>query len=485
VPVGAASKHGAENARLAPVALWSRSDLARRLSSVAILLIPVVLVGLSFWPGHMSADTLTEIEQVDRADFTNQHAPLLLALWSPLWDLGVGPGWVLAGQIVTFVVGVYLLLRTTFGRVSAATIALVISLSPPVFGMLGTLGRDTWFTALLLVTFGLTVRAAQRPWPQRGAYLAFALAGAWLSLATRQNAAAAVVLACIVMAALVLERRRERRDGGVSSSPVRRLIVATAVGVALTFALVGTQFAGSAVIGVHNSHPEYPLYLYDVAAISARERENLFPREVLPQRGIRVIDANYHIDSMLAWGYLPNSPFKVPLSEPAGRALADSWREAVLDHPLAYLDARVDLWLRQISVTRDAMWIYHPVIDPNTRGLVVEFPELNRIANDYEQAFANDNLDGGAVFTVWAYLIVALTTAIVLLRRRRGWALTTVGALAVAALTYQIGLFIGAMGTQYRFELPAVVIGMLGAAILIKLASAALIARRGVQQEAC
>src|SRR4051794_33730396 len=70
-----------------------------------MLLVPVVLVSLSFWPGHMNADTLTQIDQVRNGQYTNQHASLLLRLWAPFWDLGVGPGMVLTGQVIVFVAG--------------------------------------------------------------------------------------------------------------------------------------------------------------------------------------------------------------------------------------------------------------------------------------------------------------------------------------------------------------------------------------------
>ena len=46
--------------------------------------------------------------------------------------------------------------------------------------------------------------------------------------------------------------------------------------------------------------------------------------------------------------------------------------------------------------------------------------------------------------------------------------LPLVGALGLTALTYQSGLFIGTMATQYRFEYPVVVVGMLVTVIGVK-----------------
>jgi len=46
--------------------------------------------------------------------------------------------------------------------------------------------------------------------------------------------------------------------------------------------------------------------------------------------------------------------------------------------------------------------------------------------------------------------------------------LVVVGVVALSALTYQAGLFLGALGTRFRFEYPCVVLGMIAAAVLLR-----------------
>jgi len=101
-------------------------------------------------------------------------------------------------------------------------------------------------------------------------------------------------------------------------------------------------------------------------------------------------------------------------------------------------------------------------------------------ARDYVEAFAAPVLDGGIVHRVWIYLLLALAAAVVLLRRRAPVVLRCVGALGLAALTYQIGLFFLAMGVQYRLENPSVVIGLLCAAVLLRLAASEVQRRRSL-----
>lgn len=450
----------------------SREDAGRLVAATLLLLLPVAGVGLCFWPGHMSADTLAQIDQVRTGDFTNQHAPLLMALWRPFFEAGAGPGWVLTAQLLAFVLGSYLVLRAAFRPLGAAAVVAAVSFLPPVFGMLGYVGRDTWFTALFVLTFGLTVRSTQARWPLRWAWIAAAVAAAWLTLASRQNAAAGVVLALILLAGVLLSRSSERRGAPqrLLTGRWRPLLAATVTGVAMTLALMATQVAGTALLGVRDVDPEQYLYIYDLAALSEHEHQNLFPAAVMPERGMRPVDAFWNVDSMNGYVFGEKPPIGAPLPKHRMADLRAAWLDAIGDDPLAYADERLDLFLRNLAITRAAMWTYHPVIDPNAWGYAVRFPGPNQAAKDYVEAFAGPALDGNWIYSIWAYMLLAAAAAAVLLRRSRPWPLLAVGAFALAVIAYQSGLFVVAMGTQYRFQLPVVVAGLLGAAVLLRLA---------------
>jgi hypothetical protein len=125
-------------------------------------------------------------------------------------------------------------------------------------------------------------------------------------------------------------------------------------------------------------------------------------------------------------------------------------------------------------LTRSARNPYERPLADNG-GFPFRFPALNDAAFDYMQVFGDQQsplepIDGGPVFAVWVYLLVALAGAVVLLRRSRPWPLLTVGAMALSALTHQVGVFFAVMHNAYRFEFPCVVVGMLTAAVLVRLA---------------
>jgi hypothetical protein len=444
---------------------------------VGLLALPVAVVWVGFAPGLMNADTLSQIGEMDFGDFTNRHAPLLMALWKPLYELGVGPSAVLAAQVTAFVVAAFILLRTVFRPLPAAAIVAAISFWPPVFGMLGTLGRDTWFAVLLLLSFAFIVRATQSGWPARGRWLAAALVVLWPTLAARQNAATAVVLACALIAALALPHLANR--GGpwraLVRTPRRSILAAIVAGAALTAALLGTQWAAARAIGVRDVSPEQYLFIYDIAALSDREGENLFPPDVLPDQSMTVIDEHWSVDNMLPFvlGPPPGPPLITPLLPEDVDSLRDGWLDAVRDDPGGYLLARGALLGRQVSVTGPSRNVYYPGIDRgvlNPREYSISFPDTYVVAADYLNLFSDQEQDGGALYTVWAYLLLAGAAALVLMRRGRPLALVAIGVLALTAITLQAGLFFGATGAGYRLEFPAVIAAMLAGAVALRYA---------------
>ena len=428
-----------------------------------ILLLPVVVVSVCFYPGHMSGDSLSQIEQVREGDFTNQHAPLLTGLWSLFWPLGVRPGWVLVAQVATFVAGTYLLLRAFFSRRAAAALAAAIALSPPVFGMLGYLSRDTWFTALLLVTFGLVVRSARTQGRPAVLLLLAATVAAWMAVASRQNAIAAIVVGCMAIAWQALAGRGPWPR-------LRRAAAIAAGGVVLTVSLYGSQVVVTRLMDVENVHPEQYVYIYDLAMMSMEEGRNLFPPDVMARRDFAVIQQYFNIDSVNPFLFTQDPPVPVPLSASQVRSAQRAWKKELLGDPVDYLEGRWRLWLRQVSITRKPDFIYHPTIDDNQQGQRIKFPTLDEAASDYVEAFTDHprSLDGGPLHTVWVYLGISAAAALVLLRRAIRPAQRLTGLLGLSAVTHQAGLFFGAMGTQYRFEFPVVSVGLIAMLALLQ-----------------
>ena len=142
--------------------------------------------------------------------------------------------------------------------------------------------------------------------------------------------------------------------------------------------------------------------------------------------------------------------------------------DQIEDDPLQYLDWRIDAFGRQIGLDAPGVFVYHPGIDPNQRGYEIEFTRANDIVTGYQELFTDSDNDGQVFHRAWTYLLVSIFAAIVLLRRSVAPARRTVGAMALGNLTYQAGLFLGTMGTQWRFEFPVAAVTIVAAAVAIK-----------------
>jgi hypothetical protein len=451
-----------------------RIGLTTHVLPALIVALPIIATALVFWPGHMSADTLDEAFQAKTGNINNFHAGLLVYAWHVVWPLGVGPGWLLFGQLLAFCVGVYLILRAVFSPLWAAIITALVSFAPPVFGELAHVGRDMWFLGFNMMTFGCLVRAVQRPWPRRWWWLGATVVFAWLTLAARQNAASTVFIALIGVVWLVLMHERWHTHAPDRGTRIRRGLLAGVAGCLLTIVLMGTQTGLSDAIGIKNGDPQQKGMVYDIAALSIRENKDLFPPSIVPPSKFAELKAAWNVDSVDTLGGL----YGFPLTGAKYKALQSRWISDVEHHPVSWLGVRNTLFFREIAVTRKSMWIFHPVIDPNSFGYQTKFPKLDHAADTYVKSFANSNLDGGIVFTVWVYLLIAIAGCLVLLRRSRTPVLLVVGGLALSALTIQIGFYLASMGTAYRFEHGPVVIGLMVAAVLVKLAVDRLSARR-------
>ncbi len=454
------SRAAAEALRLGSILSW----VAPR----SPLLLPVLAICVGFWPGNMSADTLSQIDQAARTiPINDQHAPILIWLWRFVWPLGIDPGWIFAAQTIAFALGAYLIARVAFGPLGSSLVTAAVMFSPPVFGSLALIGRDVWFTDFLLLTFGLlavAVRVRDRERAMRWA-LGGAVVCAFFCLAARQNAASSIVVAAVLIAALTLASRLDRKCSFV------RLAAAVGGGVALTLGLLAFQVGFQReVLKVQSVHPEQYLYLYDLAAFSRHENRDAFPHSVYRPRDLQTIETTTSADDITAIAFNSDTETQFPVSADQVADMRESWIDQITGHPLTYLDFRGEAWLRQIGLTRKPMWIYHPFIDPNPRGFETEFTGANRVARGYEDAFANPANEGGIVHRAWIYLLIDAVCAAYLLWRRRTLALAVVGALGVAAWTHQIGLFFGTMGTGFRFEFPAVAIAMLVVAVTVRMA---------------
>ncbi len=427
-----------------------------RLTVAAVIALTAAVIVACFAPGRMNVDTLYQLNEISTGDFTNQHAPVLEAIWKPFYDLGIGPGAVLFAQVLAFLVGGYLVLRVAFRPIPSALAVAAISFFPPVFLMLGTLMRDTWFTALLVLTAGLAIRAVQAEPRHRTAWLVGVAFAVWLTLAARQNAAPALAPICIVLVYLLLAK---------VSPTWKRVATATGAAVLGLGLMIGSLALFVKAIDARDINPEQYLYIYDVGAASIREEENLFPPDVMAQRDFEPIEQAWTVDNVIPLIFGTDALVVPPLAPEAFDSLREAWLDQLSSDPLGYLGSRMELFAHQLSFGAEPVLV---AAEETAFGYAHWFQSANDVANDYLAVFTRADQDffipllfGGVLFTVWVYLLAAIGAAVALVRRGTPAPVLLAGALALSALTLQAGLFFGAMGVAYRFEFSVVAVALL------------------------
>jgi hypothetical protein len=440
----------------------SRLTLREHILPCLVLMIAVTAVVYPFWPGRMNADTLQEIAQAKGGWYTHQYSPILQAIWHPFINAGFGPQWVFTGQVILFVLSSYFLLRLAYQPLGAAIATALITISPVTYGGLALIGRDTWFLALLLASFVAVSRAFASGGRGRSAWIGMTLVLAWFTVAARENAGASTFIPLALVAALILVQRRP----DLLQHRLKLATLAVAIGLAATVAMMASQAVIVRALKPVPLSVTAPLFIYDLAALSRVDSKNYFPASVLHDRSMRTIDALTSVDSMNAMISGPSAPIAWPVVGKVASALQTAWEHQILAEPLAYVAERFRMMLDEVGLTNRSIWIYHPYIDPNNFGYHTTFPGADNIANRYMQLFSDAANNGDFLFSAWAYLLFCAAAAAALLASR-AWPRFVIGALALSALTYQLGLLAALMGSNYRYEAVAVGIAEITAAAVI------------------
>ena len=308
-----------------------RSPMRRALQSGTLAALIVVACALTltyiFIPGYMNADTLIQYSQaIGESDLNNWHAPALVLGWRLLDTLGIGPAGLLAGQVLTFMVGIFLIVRTVMRPVPSAITTVLVTLFPPVLAQLPLLGRDTWMTAGALLGLGAVMTAARSTGRAAALWIAVAALSAFVCLAARQNSFPFVIVLCGAIAAQIVRRGTRRRTlaiGGVAiGSIVLMLVVLQGVSV-----LAGVE---------RSARPQSHLFAYDLTVMYVREHKVLLGPVTFPSQDLSELVASWNPENVVTLITDPadgQPPIRVPspfAPDPkAADAISSEWFDAV------------------------------------------------------------------------------------------------------------------------------------------------------------
>jgi hypothetical protein len=300
-----------------------------------ILALAWVVFMLVAYPGLMTMDSFDQLEEARAGFYTDSHPPAMAALWAVMDRICSGPFGMLAIQGTALLVGLYWILRRAMQPRTAAIVASIVFLYPPICTTMIVVWKDCLMAGFLVLGFAASLDP--RRWMR-----ALALGAYFVATAMRYNAFAATLPLIVVC--------WQWRDG---LPWLKRYALATSTWIAVTLAAFGFNM----LLTDRQMHFWASTYaLSDITGTLAHVDEDIPDSELGPLLAptqIR-IDHGYHAAlrakyrpetfNQLLWGNdrlwtVPISGTK-PMPDAQREAIEHAWSVIVGGHLGAYVQHR-------------------------------------------------------------------------------------------------------------------------------------------------
>ena len=318
------------------------SGISRRSAWLTFAILLLLAAGcaltvLVFQPGYMTADAGYVYDEMRAWTFKDWQSPAMGLLWWLIDPLAPG-AWSMFLLIGTLYWLGFGLLALIVARHSAwlGIATPVLALAPPSFFFVGMIWRDVLFGAAWLVAAVLALAAAERGMRSRLLLQALALVLIAFGVLLRQNA----IFAAPILAVYV-------------AWPTRFNLKHTALlllpGAIAFYALVPTVYYGA--LHAKKVHPLHQIFVYDLGGITHFVGQNQFPVSWNSEQSALLTSKCYDPVRWDDYWHVPPCSFVMQRLEQPGDVifgsprLIEAWWNAVLAHPVAYLEHRVSfMW---------------------------------------------------------------------------------------------------------------------------------------------
>lgn len=397
------------------------------------------------FPGYMSYDSVWQLSQARQQEPLNEwHPPMMAFIWRLTDAVIAGPFPMLVLQSVTFLVGLYALLRHVMpGRV-AAIVSVVVLLLPQNITVMAVIWKDSQMAGFLLAGIAALL-SDKRRWRIAGCVFIF------LATAVRYNAAAAT----LPIVALLWDRRAE-------VPWLKRYAIATGVWLALTVAafVVNGQLVEKRVYPWQTAAA--PLDIIGTLRFAELDNDQLL-RETPgvpwaePQDTAARIRKYYRPNaSFLDLTQGPAAIIDYPSTDAHRSALTAVWRSVVLVHPGAFVRHRLGVFRAQLAA-RALIWTRFTNAE-TSEDLVHHRAEYSAIQLAWISVM--QRIDQTWLFHVGLYFVLALALLPFCRRERLAFVML------MSAIGHEVGLLLVAPAIDYRYSHWMVVATLIAAIIL-------------------
>jgi hypothetical protein len=402
-----------------------------------------------FWPGVQTFDAFYIYKDLGTRSYGDWQSPVMIVLWSLIDPIAPG-----TGSILLLTVALYWL---TFGIVAftvarpsplLALLLPLLALSPPAFVFVGIIWRDILFAVTWLLAAALVFATEDRGSRLRIVLQTIAIALFAFGVLLRPNALAA---APILLTYLLWPLRFQWKRAALIYAPA----------VLVLFGLVQVTYYG--VLGAARQYPLHSIMVFDLGGISHFAKDNVFPGAWNVNQTKLITEGCY---KPLAWDvYWTQEPCLFVMEKLESEklfgtpALTDAWWNALLKHPLAYLQHRATFfWTLLAGADNMTMWS-RDLEDPD-KIIFADKPRLMTLKAIHDALLATP------LFRAGTWLLLNIGLCLLAWRRRDTASGAFVLGISGAAVVYIMTFLTVGVATDFRYAYFGVLAGISGAVAL-------------------
>ncbi len=310
------------------------------LFSLILCLLVIIGIGFLFWPGYMSPDSITQLNQGLTGSYSDHHPPMMSFFWRLFSYVHTGPELYLIFHLCLLFFSVYILQTIVKQRWLKYAIAL-IPLAPAIASYSGALWKDVGFAYAFLLAGTLLTKSNMTgqtlTYPKMILILLLLIYGVGIKYQAQ-----------FVLPVMGLWF-------GLTLTHAKFNLKAILTGTAITmFVLLFVLMFNKTLVPVEKEQHSWQMVkLYDLAGISLRMQKNLFPDFItsdthFSMEKVKTIYSPERVDELI-YNWYESGPFVLTHDEKNLGILWSTWANAVMHHPMAYLSHRFSVWYNMIS----------------------------------------------------------------------------------------------------------------------------------------
>jgi hypothetical protein len=418
-------------------------------SVAALVAIGFGLTLLIFYPGIMTFDAKFVYEDIAKGTYGDWQSPVMVWLWGLIDPVAPGAASMFLLTATTYWLGFGILSLALASRGKASALLLpLLAMTPPALALAGIIWRDVLLATCWLLAAAVTFAVSEQRSPVRLTGQALALALVVLGVLLRPNA----LLAAPVLAAYII---------WVSRVTLLRTVISYIPAAIVLFGIVQVVYYG--MLDAKRQHPLQTIMIFDLGGISHFAKQNQFPVDWSEAENEMLLNKCYQPTLWdIYWRLDPCDFVMRKVEREKGLfgtpAISKAWLQAMLRHPVAYLQHRSAFMWNFLAADNLTIWtadVEHP-----TRKVFADRAAFNAMVS------ADDLLKPTPLLRTGFWLLACIVVCCVGWRRspprEAAFALGVCGSATVYVLCfYAVGV-----ASDFRYGYWAVLAGMAGSVVV-------------------